>query len=120
MLLLIEWKLGIFNLTLVKKEFAMKKIENVEMIAECAAIIPSVCVSATLGLILGNLLPAKLGPMQKIVTIIGFGAIGGYATSKTYTYATDEIKDTLNIINGLIPEDQYVKEPYASQEFHTL
>lgn len=98
----------------------MKKIENVELIAGCVGIIPSTCVCATFGLILGNLLPANLKPMQKIVTTIGLGVIGGYIGSKSYTYLSEEIKDTLNIINGLIPEDQYVKEPYASQEFHTL
>lgn len=95
----------------------MKKIEDIELVAGFIGVIPSTCACATVGVILGNLLPINLGPMQKIVTTIGLGVIGGYIGSKSHTYLTEEIKDALNTINRLIPEE---KELYASQEFHAV
>lgn len=95
----------------------MKKIEDTELVAGLISVIPSTCVSTTVELILGNLLPANLKPIQKIGTIIGLGVIGSYIGLKSYTYLTEEIESTLNTINGLIPEE---KELYVSQEFHAV
>lgn len=95
----------------------MKKIEDTELVAVLIGAIPSTCVSATVGFILGNLLPTNLKPIEKIVTTIGLGVIGGYMGSKSYAYLTEEIENTLNNINELIPEE---KELYASQEFHAV
>lgn len=52
--------------------------------------------------------------------MIGSGVISGYIGGKVGNNATDETKQVLELINEMTPEDQYVKEPYASQEFHTL
>lgn len=88
----------------------MKKIKNVDGIAKVAGIGTSWCVCWTLGKIAGNCLPGNLKPFGTVVSCIGLGAIGSFVASKIANATEEDIKEILETINSMIPEDQYVTE----------
>lgn len=96
----------------------MKKIKNINSIANGVGIISSACVGYTLGKVVTSILPLNnMRLIGQIAVMIGSGAISGYISEKVGINATDEAKQVLELINEMIPEE---KELYASQEFHTL
>lgn len=95
----------------------MKKIENIETIANGAGLISSGCVGLVIGKVIGAALPINMGLVERIAVVIGTGAIGAYIGDKVGIYIIDNTKTTLTIINDILPEE---KELYTSQEFHTL
>lgn len=95
----------------------MKKIKNINSIANGAGIVSSCCVGFLVGKIIGAALPTNMGLVERIVVMIGTGAIGAYVGDKIENFVEDDTKITLKLINDMLPEE---KELYASQEYHTL
>ncbi len=95
----------------------MKKIENVETIANGAGLISSGCIGLVVCKVIGAALPTNMGLVERIAVAIGTGAIGAYIGDKVANYIIDDTKNVLKTINDILPEE---KESYVSQEFHTL
>lgn len=95
----------------------MKKIKNVNRIANSAGIITSCCVGLVVGKVIGAALPTNIGIIERIAVMIGTSAIGGYVGDKVGNRFIDETKIVCNAINSIFPEE---KELYASQEFHAV
>lgn len=95
----------------------MKKIKNINSIANGAGIVSSLCVGFVVGKVIGSALPTNMGLVERIVVMIGVGSIGSYIGDKVGNFVEDDTKITLKTINDMLPEE---KELYASQEFHTL
>lgn len=88
----------------------MKKIKNVDMIANGVGIVSSACVGYTLGKVIATALPSNMRLMGVIAITIGNAAIGAYVGEKVGTMVTNDTKFILESINEMIPEDQYVVE----------
>lgn len=88
----------------------MKKIKNVDAIANGAGIIGSACVGYTLSKVIAPLLPSNMRLIETVIITIGTGAIGGYVGGKIGNDITNDTKIILETINEMIPEDQYVIE----------
>lgn len=88
----------------------MKKIKNVDVIANGAGIVSSACVGFVVGTVINAALPSNMNLVGKIAVMIGSGAIGGYIGGKIGHDVTDDTKIILESINELIPEDQYTIE----------
>lgn len=95
----------------------MKKIKNVNRIANGAGIITSCCVGLVVGKVIGAALPTNIGIIERIAVMIGTSAIGGYVGDKVGNHFIDETKIALHTINSILPEE---KELYSSQEFHVV
>lgn len=95
----------------------MKKIKNINSIANGAGIVSSLCVGFVVGKVIGSALPTNMGLVERIAIMIGVGSIGSYIGDKVGNFVEDDTKITLKTINDMLPEE---KELYASQEFHTL
>lgn len=95
----------------------MKKIENIEKIANGAGLISSGCVGLVIGKVIGAALPINMSLVERIAIVVGTGAIGAYIGDKVGNYIIDDTKNVLKTINDILPEE---KELYTSQEFHTL
>nr|DAV15000.1 MAG TPA: hypothetical protein [Caudoviricetes sp.] len=95
----------------------MKKIKNINSIANGAGIVSSLCVGFVVGKVIGSALPTNMSLVERIVIMIGVGSIGSYIGDKVGNFVEDDTKITLKTINDMLPEE---KELYASQEFHTL
>lgn len=95
----------------------MKKIKNINSIANGAGIVSSLCVGFVVGKVIGSALPTNMGLVERIAIMIGVGSIGSYIGDKVGNFVEDDTKITLKSINDMLPEE---KELYASQEFHTL
>ena len=88
----------------------MKKIKNVDMIANGVGIVSSACVGYTLGKVIAAALPSNMRLMGVIAITIGNAAIGAYVGEKVGTMVTNDAKAVLESINEMISEDQYVVE----------
>lgn len=95
----------------------MKKIKNIDAIANGAGIVTSACIGYTLNKVVMPLLPNNMSLIGRIAVLIGGSAISGYIGGKIGIDVTDNTKCVLELINDMLPEE---KELYASQEFHTL
>lgn len=95
----------------------MKKIKNVNRIANGAGIITSCCVGLVVGKVIGAALPTNIGIIERIAVMIGTSAIGVYFGDKVGNCFVDETKIVCNTINSILPEE---KELYVSQEFHAV
>lgn len=95
----------------------MKKIKNINSIANGAGVVSSLCVGFVVGKVIGSALPTNMGLVERITIMIGVGSIGSYIGDKVGNFVEDDTKITLKTINDMLPEE---KELYASQEFHTL
>lgn len=95
----------------------MKKIKNINSIANGAGVVSSLCVGFVVGKVIGSALPTNMGLVERIAIMIGVGSIGSYIGDKVGNFVEDDTKITLKTINDMLPEE---KELYASQEFHTL
>ena len=95
----------------------MKKIKNINSIANGAGIVSSLCVGFVVGKVIGSALPTNMSLVERIVIMIGVGSIGSYIGDKVGNFVEEDTKITLKTINDMLPEE---KELYASQEFHTL
>lgn len=95
----------------------MKKIKNIDSIANGASIVSSFCVGFVVGKVIGAALPTNMGLVERIAVMIGIGAISAYFGDKIENFVEDDTKITLMMINDMLPEE---KELYASQEYHTL
>lgn len=83
----------------------MKKIKNVDVIANGTGIVSSVCVGFVVGTVINAALPSNMKLVGKIAVTIGSGAIGGYLGEKIGLDVTDNAKNILESINELIPEN---------------
>lgn len=95
----------------------MKKIKNINSIANGAGIVSSLCVGFVVGKVIGSALPTNMSLVERIVIMIGVGSIGSYIGDKVGNFVEGDTKITLKTINDMLPEE---KELYASQDFHTL
>ena len=83
----------------------MKKIKNVDVIANGAGIVSSACVGFVVGTVINASLPSNMKFVGKIAVAIGSGVISGYLGEKIGHDVTDNAKNILESINELIPED---------------
>lgn len=83
----------------------MKKIKNVDMIANGAGIVSSVCVGFVVSTVIVEALPSNMKFVGKIAVTIGSGLISGYLGEKIGLDVTDKTENILESINELIPED---------------
>lgn len=95
----------------------MKKIKNIDSIANGAGIVSSFCVGFVVGKVIGASLPTNMGLVERIAVMIGIGAISAYFGDKIENFIEDDTKITLTMINDMLQKE---KELYASQEYHTL
>lgn len=71
---------------------------NVGFVKEATTVVFSVCSSWVAGTIIGNLCPAA-GPVMKVVTVAGGGAIGGMIGNAAGKYVGDTVGDLCECIN---------------------
>lgn len=83
----------------------MKKIKNVDTIANGVGIVSSSCVGYVIGTVINAALPSNIKLIGRIAVMIGSGAIGGYLGGKIGHDITNDTKTILESINELIPEN---------------
>lgn len=83
----------------------MKKIKNVDAIANGVSIVSSSCVGYVIGTVINAALPSNIKFIGKIAVAIGTGAIGSYIGGKIGQNVSNDTKTILESINELIPEN---------------
>lgn len=88
----------------------MKKIKNVDAIANGAGMVASFCTGAVIGKVVGAVLPDNISLIGKITVMLGTMAISGYIGSKVCDDVSNDTREILESINAMIPEEEYVTE----------
>lgn len=83
----------------------MKKIKNIDVIANGVGIVSSSCVGYVIGTVINAALPSNMKLIGKIAVMIGSGAIGSYFGGKIGQDAANDTKTILESINKMIPEE---------------
>lgn len=83
----------------------MKKIKNIDVIANGVGIVSSSCVGYVIGTVINAALPSNMKLIGKIAVMIGSGAIGGYFGGKIGQDVSNDTKTILESINKMIPEE---------------
>lgn len=88
----------------------MKKIKNVDAIANGAGMVASFCTGAVIGKVVCAVLPDNISLIGKVTVMIGTMAISGYIGGKVSEDVITDTKELLESINAMIPEEEYVTE----------
>lgn len=83
----------------------MKKIKNIDVIANGAGIVSSACAGFVVSTVIIEALPSNMKFVGKIAVTIGSAVISGYLGEKIGLYVNDNTENMLESINELIPED---------------
>lgn len=83
----------------------MKKIKNVDVIADGAGMVSIACVGFVVGTVISTSLPSNMKFVGKIAVSIGSGVICSYLGEKIGLDVADKTKNMLESINELISED---------------
>ena len=77
----------------------MKKIKNVDVIANGAGIVSSACVGFVVSTVINSALPRNMKFVGTIAFTIGSGIIGGYLGEKIGLDVTDKTENILESMN---------------------